>query len=234
MRNKNWFWGLFFLLFAVVVLAGQTSSFEEIGAMSLLATVLLISLVVKSIFNRSFFVLFISLAFLYMIYWEPLNLVKFSSGTLIFAAILASIGFNIIFHNHWNPKRHYHHRKEHMNYTMENIDNNNPNIKVSFSSSCKYLHADCLKSGQFAASFGSLEVFFDQANLSSEGAEIFLDCSFGSIKLYIPKHWVVVDNLHSNLGDIKNNIRFSKPIENAPCLTLAGNVQLGSIEIKYV
>jgi hypothetical protein len=79
-----------------------------------------------------------------------------------------------------------------------------------------------------------LEVYFDQATLDPNGAEIYLDCSFGAIKLYIPKHWQVIDSIHASLGGVENNTRLAKPAENAPKLTLTGNVSLGGIEIQYI
>lgn len=236
MKNKNWFWGLFFLLSAVFVIASQTGSFGQIGFLSILATVLLAAIIIRSLADLNFYGVFIPLGLLYLIYWQPLALIYISPWLLLLAAVLAGIGFSFFFHKH--PHKAVcscsHDEIEHFNQTSENIDDNNPYAKVTFGSSSKYLHADCLKSGQFIASFGALEVFFDQAQLSPEGAEIFLDCSFGSIKLYVPKHWRVLDNLHASLGGVDNDTRLSQPNENSPRLTLTGSVQLGGIEIQYI
>ena len=37
MKNRNWFWGFFFLLSAVFVIASQIGSFGQIGFISILA-----------------------------------------------------------------------------------------------------------------------------------------------------------------------------------------------------
>ncbi len=234
MKNRNWFWGIFFILAAVFVIASQTGAFGQIGIMTILATVLLITLMIQSIFKRNFFGGFLSLALLYIIYRQPLHLIAISPWLLILAAIFASIGFSFFFRSHPHKMFHCHSDCERFTETVENIDDNNPYAKVSFGASSKYLHADCLQSGQFFVSFGALEIFFDQAQLSPEGAEIFLDCSFGAIKLYIPKHWQVIDHLHTSLGGIDNDIRLTHPDENAPQLTLKGNVQLGGVEVHYI
>ncbi len=234
MKNRNWFWGSFFLLSAVFVIASQLGTFGQIGFISILGTVLLTALVIRSLIRLNFFGIFLPLALLYIIYWQPFKLIEISSQLLILSAVLASIGFSMIFRSHPRKIRCIHDRMEHFNQTSENIDDNNPFAKVSFGSSSKYLHADCLKSGQFIVSCGALEVFFDQAQISPEGAEIFLDCNLGEIKLYVSKHWRVRDNLHASIGSVANDIRFAQPDENAPLLTLAGNVQMGSVEIHYV
>jgi predicted membrane protein len=245
MKNRNWFWAIFFLLSAVFVIASQTGSFGEIGMLSILATVMLVALTIHSAVNRNFFGVFVPLAFLYMIYRQPLNFVQISVWLLLLAAVLASIGFSIIFpvrppnfvdHSHRNqfvPDGSCGNSKYYSKST-ENMDDNNPYAKVSFGSSSKYLHADCLKSGRFFVSFGELEVFFDQAQLSPDGAELFLDCSFGSIKLYVPKQWRVIDWVRVSLGSVENDMRLACPDENAPELVLKGNVQLASVEIHYI
>lgn len=232
MKNRNWFWGVFFLVAAVFVLASQFGSFGHIGLFSILATVLLVALLIEGLIDRNFFGIFVPIAFLYMIYQQPLHLVVISIWLLLLAAVLASTGLSMIFHKH--PHYHCHDKHEEFYQTTENIDDNNPYAKVSFGSSSKYLHGDCIKTGQFTSSFGALEVFFDQAQLNPEGAEIFLDCSFATIKLYIPRHWIIRDNVRASLGSVENDVRLNQPAENAPRLTLSGTVQFGSVEIHYI
>jgi len=234
MKNRNWFWGIFFLVSAVFVIASQIGSFGQIGLMSILATILLVALVIHSAVNINFFGIFISMAFLYLIYQQPFGFAVISPWLLGLAAILTSIGFSIIFRVHPHKKQYCHGGAEYLNQTTENIDDNNPYAKVSFGSSSKYLHADCLKSGQFLSSFGTLEVFFEQSQMSPDGAEIFLDCSFGEISLFIPKHWRVIQNMHVSLGDVEDDVHSAQPDANSPRLTITGNVQFGSVEIHYI
>lgn len=235
MKSRNWFWGLFFLLAAVFVIASQIGSFGQIGILSILATVLIAAIIIHSALERNFFGVFMPFAFLYLIYRQPLHLVEINLWLLLLSALLASIGFSFLFRSHpHHPWACSHDGGDQFVPTSESIDDNNPYAKVSFGASSKYLHGDCLKSGQFASSFGSLDVFFDQAQLSPDGAEIFLDASFGTIKLYIPKHWKVIDSVRASLGAVENDARLNQPSENAPRLILTGNVQFGSIEIHYI
>lgn len=233
MKNKNWFWGGFFLVAAIFVIASQIGSFGHFGFLSIAATVLLAGILIHSIVELNYFGIFMPLAFLYMIYTRPLNLIPISPWMLLLSAVLASIGFSCIFRKSYHKEVHIH---DHQGFerTIETMDDNNPYAKVHFGASSKYLHADCLRNGQFFSSFGALEVFFDQAQLSPEGAEIALDCNFGAIKLYIPKHWRVVDNLNASLGGIDNDTRFAQVTEDSPRLTLVGNVHFSGIEIKYI
>lgn len=241
MRNKNWFWGLFLLLSAVFVLASQTGIFGKIGVFTLLSTILLVAFLVQSVVERSFFGMFISLAFLYMIYAKPLHLAHISGGVLLLSAVLMSSGLHMLFGKRqckkWTgtpPMNDTGYTAGTCGQSTENLDDNNPYAKVSFGTSIKYLHGNALKSGQFIVSLGTMEVFFDQAMPDVDGAEVMIDCNLGSLKLFVPRHWQVYDNLHVALGEVKNNARFAQPMQDGPKLTLVGNVAMGSVEIQYI
>ena len=234
MKSRNWFWGVFFILAAIFVVASQTGSFGEISFISLLATVLLAALLIKSLVNLEFFGIFLSLALLYLIYQEPLGLQHISFWLLMLTAVLLGLGFSSLFPCHHHRPFCCREKGKQANVTAENIDDNNPYAKVSWGASSKYLHGDCFKSGHFIVSLGSLELYFDQVTLSPEGAEVFLDCNLGEMKLFLPKQWRVVENLHTSMGELKNDVRLSQPEDNAPQLTLSGTIHMGGVEIHYI
>lgn len=236
MKSRNWFWGVFFLLAAVFVIACQVGAFVKVDFISIVATVLLVALLIHSLINLNYFGIFLPVALLYMIYQKPLGLIEINIWLLLVAAVFASIGFSFLFHPH-------HHEwkccvsgdgTERFTDSTENIDDNNPYAKVSFGSSSKYLHGDALRGGKFTVSFGELQVYFDQAQLSPDGAEVSVDCSFGDMKLFIPRQWQIIDKIRTSLGSVENNVRSAQPDMNAPKLTLIGNVSFGDIEIHYI
>jgi predicted membrane protein len=235
MKSKNLFWGAFLIIAAVLIIASQTVSFVHIGFWSILASVVLAAILIDSLVKLNFFGIFFPLALLYLIYWQPLNLFRISFWLLLLAAVLLSMGFSFLFSRHpYHSFCNEHHWDKDCAHTSESLDGNTPCARVSFGAASKYLHGDCIKSGQFSASFGALEVYFDQAQLSPDGAEIYLDCSFGAIKLYVPKNWRVIENLSSTLGGVNNDTRFNNPSENAPQLTITGSVSFSGVEIYYV
>ena len=243
MKQAKWFWGAFFILAAVFVVASQLTDFVTIGFWSILGTILLLAVVVHSIPPRNFLALFLSLVLLYEIYWQPLGLVHISFWVLILAAVLAGIGFSYLFRKrplkHWgkfekaNWKAGEGYQQVCAGIDGENIDGENVFAKVSFGDSTKYLHSTALKTGQFYASFGSLEVYLDQVMLSDQGAEIYVDCKFGSMELYVPKTWRVK-------GDVRTIFAAADISEmpdvqpDAPLLTIVGNVSFGAVEVNYV
>lgn len=221
------------MLSAIFVIASQIWSFDKIGIMSILATVFLATLVICSLINRDYFGIFIPVSVLYMIYSKPLMLIYISPWLLISSAVLISISFSLLFPRRPGRAALSHDGAKHISLINENIDDNNPYAKVILSSNSKYLHSECLQSGHFISYLGVLEVYFDQVQLSIEGAELFIHCNLSSINLYIPKHWNVVDNIHLYLGEVSYSTEHTKLSENVPQLILAGNVVLGDVKILY-
>jgi hypothetical protein len=238
-RFSNLFWGVFFLLVAAFVLTNRFADFADIGIGSIIITILALAFIVQCIARLHIAPIVIPVAVLYYIFQAPLGLPEIQTWKLAAAAVLAFIGLNILI-----PKRRGScdqccgsgGSKDHpqrRNIPAESNKDNNPYISVNFSSLSRSLNADSLETVRLSCNFGALEIFFNQAELNPNGAEVDINCSFGGIQLFIPGHWQVIDKLNCTLAgvDIK---RFTAPAENAPRLTLNGSVAMGGVEVKYI
>jgi len=117
---------------------------------------------------------------------------------------------------------------------MGGIDNN-PAINVTFGAISRYLHADQLETVSLSCSFGGMDIYFDQAELSSQGATVYVDCKFGGIDLYVPRHWRIDEQISCMLGGVDvNNTRLATLADDAPTLTITGNVLCGGVDIWYI
>jgi hypothetical protein len=152
---------------------------------------------------------------------------------MILASILASIGLAIIF-----PKKHwYRHYNRSWNPQIQTKDgnyDNNPSVSVNFGAVSRRLFSDSLETVQLNCNFGALEIFFDKVELNPNGAEVTLNCSFGAIELFVPKHWHIIDRLNRSLSGVDIHNNFTPLAENAPLLTLVGNVSMGAIEVRSI
>jgi len=237
-RSSNLVWGFFLLLAAAFVLINQFNGFAGIGAGSIIVAVLSVVFFVQCIANLNFALLPIPLAVLYWVFQAPCDLPFIQHKTLIIAAVLATIGLSILlprkFRNHGcgNNSRSEDHQPQMQ--TEDGSNDNNPVINVNFGGISRRLHAGSLETVQLHCNFGALEVFFDQAGISPNGAEVMLDCSLGAIKLFIPKHWRIIDKINCTLGGVDIEKHYAPAEENAPQLTLAGNVSLGGIEVRFI
>jgi len=231
-------WGIFLLLAAAFVLINQFDGFAGISAGSIILAVLSLVFFVQCIASLNFALLPIPLAVLYMVFQAPCDLPYIRPRTLIAATVLASAGLYILLpRKHWNHGCGNNSRSGDPFPQMRTEDShkdNNPVINLNLGAISRRLHADSLETVHLHCNFGALEVFFDQAEISPNGAEAALDCSLGAIKLIIPKHWRVVDKINCTLGGVDIEKQYADPETNAPQLTLTGNVSLGGIEVRFV
>jgi len=240
-RSSNFLWGILLLLAAAFVLINQFNQFNgfpEISTGKIILAILSFVFLVQCIANLNFSLLPIPLAVLYIVFQSACDLPYIKPRVLIISAILALIGLSILL-----PKKPKNHGCKKFNNsgdghtqvnTEDGSNDNNPIININFGAVSRRLHADSLETVQLQCNFGALEIFFDQVNISPNGAEAALNCSFGAIKLFVPKHWRIINHIRCTLGGVDIDKQFTVPEENAPQLTLHGNVSFGGIEIQYV
>jgi len=236
-RFSNLFWGILLLLAAAFVLTKNFVGFADIGVGSIVIAILALAFIVQCLARLHIAPIVIPLAILYFIFRERLGLPVIQTWKLVAAAILAFIGLNFLIPqgrrscNHCNDSGGS--KDQQQKIPTEGNNDNNPYINVNFSAISRSLIADSLETVRLSCNFGSMEIFFNQAELSPNGANAFINCSFGGIQLFIPRHWQVIDKMSCTLAgvDIKS---FAAPAENAPRLTLNGSVSFGGVEVKYI
>ena len=169
---------------------------------------------------------------------EPLGWPQLSVWLLLLTAIFVSIGLSLIFHNRMHKRwKKWTNCGENIGVhapSDEYIDGDSVSISESFNEVSKYLHADCLRQANISSSFGKLNVFFDNVKLSPNGAEVYVDVSFGKIELYLPKDWRVIDQVHTSAGAVSNNPRTGAASPDMPILTVKGRVSFGNLELRYI
>ncbi len=229
---KNLFWGLFFIAGAVLVLCQQMGLLEGIGLISLLITILLAPVLIKSIVHVNFFGIFFSLALLAIVYAEPLRIEALTPWPALAAALLLSIGFSIIFRRTHCPHIGVFHHDS-LDEKTDHYEESDVSFSESFGASSKYLDGEKLRRAHIKCSFGGMKIYFNSAELNPEGAVLALECSFSGIEIFIPKEWRVKNNIQVTLGGVdEKNRNYAKP--DAPVLTLEGSLSFGGIEIIYV
>lgn len=233
MKKERIFWGVFFILGAVFILAAGLGLIQGIGVWSLIWTVFFAAILIKSLIKIRFFGIFFSLAFLGIIYAQPLGISGIVPWPVLGAALLISIGCSMIF-----PKKNRfvyhvgHDRSEHFDKIINEPDSDTVNYSISFGSSIKYINTDDFKSAALECSFGALKVYFDNAVMQGPEACVYLDNSFGGVELYIPKSWKVVSQIDNSFGGVDEKGR-SMP-EGLHTLYIKGDNSFGGITIVYI
>ena len=128
---------------------------------------------------------------------------------------------------------------EEQNTTNENTESSSsPNdsevyARANFGSTIKYVNSKNFKRAFVNCSFGATKMYFDNAVILNDEAEINIEASFCGIELYIPHEWQVLDEMDHIMGGVeeKNPQRHSI---NGPKVRLKGNMKFSGIEIIYV
>ena len=97
MKSSKVFWGIFFILAAVYVVISKFGILPDIGVFSIILTVFFLWLFVEGIRNVNFWEILFSVAFICIIYDEPLEITALTPWTVLGAAFLGSIGLSLIF-----------------------------------------------------------------------------------------------------------------------------------------
>lgn len=249
-RTKNIFWGAFLIFAAVFLIVNQMGIFEGVGLFSALFTVFWVAVLVEGVIRRSFGKILFSIAFICIIFDEPLGIEAITPWTVLAAALLGTIGLNMLF----KRKKHYYYEKNWDKHYDDKIidvevgddsdrydekkrqenglDGNKIFFRTSFGSAVKYVNSDNFEYASLECSFGAMKVYFDNALIQNGSATIDLDVSFGGVELYIPKHWAVVNQTDTSFGGIDEKNRCES--NGSPVLTLTGDISFAGVTIIYI
>lgn len=243
--RKNVFWGILFLLGACAVIAGQLGFLEGIGFWSILFSLVLAAVLIRGIIRRSWGMILFSIAFLCIVNDRLLGIEKLTPWPVLGAALLGTIGLNLLF-----PKRNWKNAGGHRigmknnqpcsveasssKYETQVEEDGGESVRceVNFHSTVKYLSSTALEYARLENSFGSLTVYFTDCILWQHQADVKVDISFAAAELYIPSSWHVICNVSSSFGSINEHGSSSPASEEV--LTITGDVSFGSLEIHYI
>lgn len=233
------FFGICFLLGALALILNRLGYFtvnEHFNLFSVILTILFLWTLIQGITHVHFAEILFSLAFLAIIYDEPLGITALTPGTVLAAAILASIGLGLLFPGHMHPK----HRKHNLNSDnisigtkiFDDLDQEAIHLSNSLGSSIKYINTDAFVCGNFENSFGELKIYFDNTTLKTATAEINVSNSFGSMILYVPQTWQVENYIKCTFGAFQED---HKPAATeGPVLKIYGEIAFGEAKVIYI
>lgn len=224
-RFRKVFWGIMFIVGAMALLVIKLGYLEGIGFWSILFTLVLIGVLVDGILSKGFGKILFSLAFLVIIYDEYLALEAITPWPVLGAALLGTIGLNILF-----PRVVWKTWKTGKNFDEDILDGDTISFSNTFGETVKYLNGQEVSRVHVKNSFGELHVYFDGAILKNGMAEVYVDNSFGETVLYIPKEWNVVNEVKAIFGDAgEQGVRTP---DGSGTLRVRGKVDFGDCEIR--
>jgi predicted membrane protein len=228
MKSNKIFWASFFIITAVLLLISQLGYLGGINFVSIILTIIIAAIAIKSIATRNVSVFMFSIAFLCIIYSEPLGLEKITPWPVLGAALLISIGLSMLI----KPRHRRSHRETNFTERVEKETGSNVYCDTQFASTTKYVDSDDFQRADINCKFGGVKIYFDRASVREGNAEITVDVSFGGVELYVPKEWIIENNINAFAGGVEEKNR-NIPTGNIR-INLNGNVNFGEITIIYV
>jgi predicted membrane protein len=243
MKKQRWFWGILFLVAAILLVGSQLHWFVyPFNFWNLVLTIILVIVFLKSLQALSITGITFSLAFLLLLYQHVLGL-SLSFWTILFAALLIDIGLSLII-GPFLHRRHFRKVLQIFDGQSERIikdqtededtdDGEKINLSGRFNSTVKYIHSQNLKTVKIAAHFCDLSVYFEQVEANNGKIEVYFDSAASNIELYIPQGWQVINELSPLLSNVE-----SEPAADATIITkrirLSGEMRASNLEIHYL
>lgn len=243
MKKQRWFWGILFLVAAVLLIGSQLHWFVyPFNFWNLLLTLILIVVFLKSLQALSMTGIVFSLAFLLLLYQQLLGL-SLSFWTILFAALLIDIGLSLIIGPYLH-RRHFRKILRIFDGQSDQIvkdqtkdddldDGETINLTGRFNSTVKYIHAKNLKTVNISTHFSDISVYFEQVASSNGQIEVYFDSAASNIDLYIPQGWQVINELSPLMSNVE-----SEPAADATIITgqirLEGEMRASNLEIHYL
>lgn len=153
--------------------------------------------------------------------------VHLSLSILILVGWLFFIGLAMIFPS---SRRHWY-KKRYDDTFIESTDDHH--LSTSFGSSSRYINDPDFHYAKAEIGFGKLNVYFDNAIIQGDSAEVNVEVGFGKLVLYIPKNWIVKSNIETGFGGV--DLPQTAPItEDSKTLYLKGEVGFGALSVVYL
>ena len=248
--NKNIskvIWGLILILLAVGIIMYKLGSpalafLPGFKVWQIILGIVFLAILIDSIAKLSFEGIMFSIAFLCIVFAEQLKIQKLVPWTVLLAALLLSIGFNMIFGKHRRQNKHPYVENgscsENSTYFLpakeaETVEGEYIYERASFGGVTKYIHSDNFNYAQLENSFAGMEIFFDKVQVPSGHATIEINSSFGGVEIYVPKEWKVVNNVSSFAGACEVDDR-SWTGDTDVEISLIGSNRFGGVEVKRI
>lgn len=221
---------MLFLLIAVFLIIGKLGYLGGLNIFSLLLSACLVIILLKSIFSGSFAGILFPIAFLCILYDKQLHIENLTPWTVLIAAAFGSIGLSLMFGK--TGHRTKRHAADPMFDIIDSAENNLLKQSTRFSASTKYINSDHFEQAEFNCSFCGLSVYFENAKVPSGSASVTLNASFSGIDLYIPKEWMVENQLQASLAGVEEEN--SPSPDGSVTLHLVGSISMSGVSIIYI
>ena len=236
--RKNIMGGVFCILAGVVLVVSQLGYLKGINFWNILFSVIFIGTCMNGIIKKSWGKILFSIAFFVIINAQFLHLEDLSPWIILGAALLCTIGLNMIF-----PLKHSITKKLlkksvniwDWNEADEQLMKEDGEViqqDVVFGNCIKYVKSQELSSINADCVFGEISIYLTETKMKNNRAKIYMDVVFGNANIYVPASWTVsvdMDNVFGRISSCGKSIA-----DGEKKLLICGDVVFGEVLVHYV
>lgn len=231
MKKDNVFWGVLLILAAVYIIVNSFGFMPNVSVVRLGVAVICGVVFFKSLAGLEFGGMLFSLAILLILFDEQLGITAITPWPVLMAALLGSIGLNMIFGSRFTESKKRNHGLAEYKET-DYVSGDEIRIGGMFGAYKKTVSSDNFKKASVNCRFGGMEISFDDAVIQSGQAVIQLDISFSGVEFYIPQSWKVENHTEGMCGGFHEHRSHSS--DEGPTIVFEGNVTFSGVEIYRI
>ncbi len=232
MKTSKLFWGLGFLLAAVLIILDVVgvmptllSAVGEVSVFSLILGLLLLSYAIARLCRGRIAEIFLPLALIFMLFeknmaflcgFESKNFIN--NWLVLLIAVLLAIGFEILL-------PHNRKRKKHIKVVASESNN-------TLKSASVYIDCTSFSSNNIVVNkLGECTVHFQNVDEYQGGQTLTVSNSLGAMTVNVPSSWTLNVDIDNTMGDVE-----APPHRDngGPVLYIKGDNHLGALEINFV
>lgn len=203
--SKKTLIGLLFILVAFYVGMLSLGYYMYIDLGRILVSVLLLSIFITGLRKKDFFQIIIPITIIIAMFSDIIFNTDINNGLFVIAGILVAIGFSMLFNSDKkNQKQNF--KSESFKHDAKYIiseDQSEISINSSLGEYVYDIDSKNLKSANIYCNLCSLTLYLDRLELENETADFNINSSLSELKIYVPKHFKIVNNIKNSLGSIK-------------------------------
>lgn len=240
------FWGIFFIACALFVVLNQMGIWTyRLGFWAAIGTVIFAISLLDGLINLRITESVFSVAFILMIFAEPLHVTKLVPWTILLAAVLISIGLGIIFRNRFHTVVYANKKIKNFRNKREAITDHiftdtvtreqgaHVMVDQTMSDSSRYIHSKELETIDVNAKMSDVDLYLDDAQAAGDTVTMNINLTMSDLTVYLPLSWQVESNLTSGFmsGDLEID---GTSNGGGPTLIIQGHTSMSDIKIEYV
>lgn len=240
------FWGIFFIACALFVVLNQMGIWTyKLGFWAAIGTVIFAISLLDGLINRRITESVFSIAFILMIFAQPLHITRLVPWTILLAAVLISIGLGIIFRNRFhtvvyaNKKiKNFRDKREAITdhiFTDTVTKDQGAHVVVdqTMSDSSRYIHSKDLETIDVNAKMSDVNLYLDNAQAAGETVVMNVNLTMTDLTIYLPLSWQVENGMATTFmsGDLEID---GTSNGGGPTLIIQGHSTMSDIDVKYV